>query len=32
MKRTKTFTAVCFLVILWACLLAVLAGAAGFGL
>ena len=28
MKRTKTFTAVCFLVILGACLLAVLAGAA----
>lgn len=32
MKRTKTFTAVCFLVILGACLLAVLAGAAGVAL
>lgn len=32
MKRTKTFTAVCFLVILGACLLAVLVGAAGVAL
>lgn len=32
MKRTKTFTAVCFLVILGGCLLAVLAGAAGVAL
>ena len=32
MRRTRTFTAVCFLVILGTCLLAVLAGAAGVAL